>query len=297
MKRFKMTFFAAIAFFIVLGATEIVLRIAHVAEWNPLYTTRGLKAEPDPYRFWKLSNDEIRMASGQCKVVCLADSVTVMSQRRGYPDLLSVKATERGGPALSVFNAGVPEYTSYQGRVYLEREIARTKPEIVTIHFGWNDHADSPSRMTDRQRGKVSPRLFLIYQFANSSRIFRLIGSAAASARKPSVRVTPDEYRKNLVAMVKLVRSWGGMPILVTAPAVESGEDWVPIHRRYQIITRDTAAKEKTMLLDLARAFGQRKELFLDPTSDACHFSREGDDLAAGLLADLIVANELCGKN
>jgi len=292
LSKLKTFCFAAAAFILAFTTLEIGLRLFNAAEVRPLYTAEGVV--PDPYRFWKLPGKIVKFKPDQCKVLCLADSVTVMNAGRGYPDLLARKVMERGGPAVSVFNGGVPEYSSYQGRVYLERELARYKPDVVVIHFGWNDHWESPNRMTDASRGSTSTALEKIYSAAGHFRIFRWIQRTLALRRPSMVRVPPEDYLANLSSMAKFASSWGGRPIMVTAPALQREEQWAPIHLRYQEITREAATQSGALLLDLADSFGQKPEMYLNPATDPCHFSALGEDLTASLLADLIVIHGLC---
>jgi lysophospholipase L1-like esterase len=113
--------------------------------------------------------------------------------------------------------------------------------------------------------------------------------------RRPKVfRVPPEEYEENLKVMVAFTKSWGGQTVLATAPAYGLEDVWAPIHARYQEITRKAAKESGALLLDLAAAFNARPELFLDAQTDHCHFSRDGDALAASLLADMIVKEKLC---
>jgi lysophospholipase L1-like esterase len=94
-------------------------------------------------------------AEGTFRVLCVGDSVTfgyrvpvVWAEHpdrfdrnaRPYPMLLEARLREANpGRDVEVVALAVPGYSSYQGRLWLAREIERLRPDLVTTLFGWND--------------------------------------------------------------------------------------------------------------------------------------------------------------
>lgn len=106
----------------------------------------------------------------------------------------------------NVINAGVPGYTSHQGKVYLElllKKLSRSglKIDYVTIYFGNNDCTYNQSEDRLRLEAKIPSR---------SSR---------------GERVTVEDYHKNLKSMIETCRDYGIKPILII-PLIHY--DWEP---------------------------------------------------------------------
>ncbi|HYY41864.1 MAG TPA: SGNH/GDSL hydrolase family protein [Pyrinomonadaceae bacterium] len=96
-----------------------------------------------------------RKQAGALRVVCLGDSVTfgyrvpvVFPQHPEayapdwlpYPMLLERRLRAANpGRQIEVIALAVPGYTSYQGLLWLRRDIAALQPDVVTVCFGWND--------------------------------------------------------------------------------------------------------------------------------------------------------------
>ena len=41
---------------------------------------------------------------------------------------------------VEVVNGGIPGYTSYQGRLFLETVLSDVKPDMLLCMYGWNEH-------------------------------------------------------------------------------------------------------------------------------------------------------------
>ncbi len=109
----------------------------------------------------------------------------------------------------NVINSGVPGYTSYQGRRYLEtllREISgkQMRVDYVTIFFGNNDCTYN--------------------QFEDKVRI----DHKKPSEQNDGERVTTEDFRKNLISMIEITREYGTKPILIVPPV---HYDWEPCIR------------------------------------------------------------------
>jgi lysophospholipase L1-like esterase len=292
----KKAAYALLTLALVFAAGELILRAfgyrgdPRVVDFR-FQITGDLIGEPDPVRFWRLPNVAPHFQGAAPRIICLADSVTVMEHGRGWPELLpdALRAAGYAKPA-QVFNAGVPEYTSYQGLRYFETELLATRPNIVTVEFGWNDHWPSPVNRPDSAVQVPRPTVFALHQHLIRLRLYRLLRTAILPAPNPKVlRVPPDDYRQNLRRIAELVRGQGGQMILLTAPYLDNPFGWVALHRTYIDATRQAAGELQAPLVDLADVFLHRRDLFLDPRNDQCHFNKSGAEIVAQAVAAVIV--------
>ncbi|MBU1203747.1 MAG: hypothetical protein KKG60_01630 [Nanoarchaeota archaeon] len=106
----------------------------------------------------------------------------------------------------NVINAGVPGYTSYQGRKNLKRLLKKLatdniKVDYVTIYFGNNDCAYN--KIEDRVR----------------------IDRKQPSERNSGERVSVKDYKRNLKSIIETAREYGVKPVLIVPPV---HYDWEP---------------------------------------------------------------------
>lgn len=293
--------FAALTFVLVLGAAEAALRVAKYQGEPAVMDFRlrvqgELFGEPDSVRFWRLPGVEPHFTGDAARIVCLADSVTVMEQGRGWPDRLPGNLIERGyAKPVQVFNAGVPAYSTHQGVLYLDRELMQWDPHLVTIQFVWNDHWESLTGVPDKHIQLPGPRLLELQKTLAHVRLYRLLRSAMVDMPQPTgePRVTLDDFSENLRRMVRRVRAQQGRVILLTAPYLDGPWDWLPRHLEYNDAVRLVAAEMDVTLVDTAADFLTRRDLFFWPDTDACHFNADGAVVVAQAVADAIIANGL----
>ena len=117
-----------------------------------------------------------------------------------YSDLM------RGQLLVNVINAGVPGYTSLQGKKYLEDLLKRLAskgiiPDYVTIYFGNNDCTYN--------------------QFEDKLRLDFKKGSPESRGERVSVQ----DYKKNIAQMIETVKEYGAKPIIIV-PLVRY--EWEP---------------------------------------------------------------------
>lgn len=260
-----------------------------------------LYGEPDAKRFWRLRDRNPSFTGDAPRIVCMADSASIMEiwgkeEGKGWPDRLPQALKEAGyeGQA-QVFNAGVPEYTSFQGLQFLEHELLAYGPKIVTIQFGWNDHW--PSRMGKPDREVVPPpAVVMAFQKRfGRLRLYRLLRTwiKPLPVNSDVLRVPLDHYEYNLRRMVELVRAQNGYAVLITAPYLEGPWGWRGLHRDYNDKTRQVAEQTGAPLVDIADAFLHEPGLFIDPDVDQCHFNAEGAKLLVRAVAKLIIKQKL----
>lgn len=240
------------------------------------------------------------------RVAALGDSCTVAGDSP-YPAQLGARLASGRGPRFEVWNAGVGSWSSYQGRRLLETRLARYRPDVVTVYFGWNDHwlawaapDKDLSRLLDRQfsRLRVMERSRLLQGMLRLAD--RARGGPRFSASTP-LRVSLEDYRENLGAIVRQVRVGGGEAVLVTAPTALTPEHPVTlalceqthnffdprrireVHDAYNAQVRAVAEELGAPLVDAAARFDRRpgaERLF----KDGIHLTAEGHRVLAEML-------------
>ena len=150
--------YAAVLILAVLLALEGAARLLPEAKRPDLSTVAfdqvavGNLYVPDADLFWRLrpglatffNGNRLRTSSlgfrgpepGDPKVLCLGDSVAFgysVEEPEAWPHLLARAS------GLEVLDAGVPGYSTYQGRVLLAQLLVRFRPRVVALSFGYND--------------------------------------------------------------------------------------------------------------------------------------------------------------
>lgn len=138
----------------------------------------------------------------------------------------------------NVINAGVPGFTSYQGKKYLElllKKLSRSgvKVDYVTIYFGNNDGTYNHYEDKVRLDAKVAS------EFSNGE------------------RVTVEDFKRNVISMIETCRDYGIRPIVIVPPV---HYDWEPgirsdKHREESLeVLRNLGDSVLAMELERARA-------------------------------------------
>ena len=76
---------------------------------------------------------------GEFRVLALGDSCTFLGEPLPWPDLLARQLTSARGEGVRVLNAGVPAYSSLQGRRLLDSRLEELQPDVVTRPLGVED--------------------------------------------------------------------------------------------------------------------------------------------------------------
>lgn len=208
--------------------------------------------------------------------------------------------------SIEVLNAGVPGYSSHQGKIYFADELIKLKPDMVLIMFGWNDHFVAGGSIRDSQQ-KMAGGIVLWFQNTlnrlHSYRYLRkLILSSTAKGQPARLddtestrRVTADEFYDNLKEIIATARQNDIEPILLVPPAasVENyfGGGYSPLHvlhQRYQEQVRKAAVYLQTPIVDLQSVFDVHRNLFDDAEADPIHFNEKGHRVAAKAIAEVI---------
>jgi lysophospholipase L1-like esterase len=181
------------------------------------------------------------------RVVCLGDSVSfgyrvplVFPERpeewrrheRPYPALAEAALREEIEGA-EVVPLAVPGYSSHQGRLWLESEIASLSPDVVTACFGWND---ASLRAVDDATAMVASRAPLRRRLTSSQLLMRLSLALAPEAERPAVadwrpRVDRDAFLENHRAIAASARAHGAR-FVALAPVLRDPEAFPDAARR-----------------------------------------------------------------
>jgi len=298
--------FAVLAVLCAFLLAEIGLRLAGFRAPAPVLDYRlrlsgDLHGEPDAHRFWRLPNRAPHFGEDAFKIICLADSVTVMENGRGYPEDLPAAFAHAGFPGgVEVFNAGVPEYTVFQGRVYLERELLAFGPDLVTVQFGINDHWPAPGGVPDALVKMPRPALLKLHRALLASRSYQALRTATLAAGRDSgpkpLRVGKTRYVENLEKIADLCKREKARVVFVLAPYLDKTQGWAPLHREYMALTLATGERLGVPVVDVTARFRFSPELFLDPARDDVHFNRRGGPIIAGAIADALIPMLQTGK-
>jgi lysophospholipase L1-like esterase len=211
------------------------------------------------------------------RVLCLGDSVTYGV---GLPIQDTWPSQLARDTRFEVFNAGVPGYTSYQGRVLYNLRCADLEPDIIVVEFGLNDVASWPAVMgdgrvylTDRERAltvRVHDPWFRLVQWMLSFRLPETDFPQQVTGYAEKPRVSVDEFRENLLSLGRKAPQ----TVFLTWPLREefdlSSEKTLPIntYRRYRQAIRSLAA-DGYIVIDVPEVFRRTglppAKLFLDP--------------------------------
>jgi lysophospholipase L1-like esterase len=215
-----------------------------------------------------------------------------------WTKLLEDRLNKIIAPDAEVINAGIPGYSSHQGRI-LFNELLSLQPDVVLIMFGWNDHWRAGQDISDAEQ-KSPPELILKLQNTFSRlRLYKLMRQVMLTVSEDTTivrmgdingkrRVSPDEFFENLKAIVTLARQNGIKPVLLIPP-IASLENYQLgavsplhlLHQRYQEQVLRASQYLMAPVVDLQSVFDRHRDLFDDPLNDPIHFNERGHLLAA----------------
>lgn len=204
-----------------------------------------------------------------------------------------------------ISNASVPGYSSYNGRMFVENYLEKIDADILLIAFGWNDIAHD--FVNDKTEGKswviydISYKGVMIY-----SRTIQYIHKFGRRLNRPSktiatnwkrsefpLRVPPEDFRENMIEMVKHCRDLKVEPVFVSLPRQRSSktlERRMQLFDKYMDILRDLSSELNVHLADVDQVFQQfpSLEFFPNPEVDFSHPNPEGQRLMAEVIASTL---------
>ena len=176
------------------------------------------------------------------RIVCLGASPTFgwgVSEDQTYSRRLERLLRHKpGGTAdVEVINAGVIGYSSHQGLRLFREKIAALSPDIITVSYVINDvdkyRFYRSNGLSDRELPDKNVILVKLENLLDKSRAVRLLRKFIAGHQSAAVknfgrsgtgrynekrRVSPEDYRANLKAIIHAARERGIRVVLVKMP-------------------------------------------------------------------------------
>ena len=202
-----------------------------------------------------------------------------------------------------VINAGIPGYTSFQGKKFLFDELLVLQPEAVIITFGWNDHWAGIDGKPDSEHKMPNQGLLSLQNLLNRTNLYRFIRKIILSySTKPETlpfdqvpgirRVPRREFVSNLTEIIDTLNQHGIQSLLVVPPVPTPAEYYGGrksnlhiLHEAYQEDIRLVAVRTGTTLVDLQPLFDQYRNLF---PVDPIHYNVQGSELVSRALYEAI---------
>ncbi len=268
------------------------------------------------------------------RVLTLGDSCTFLGEPLPWPEVLQRRLAGRG-QRVRVLNAGVPAYSSLQGRRLLESRLQELAPDVVTVYFGWNDHwratVKPDAEFPVRHEGVVTAQSLLsrtrLYQGLHyllkgrgqrqesNARVppFDAAADLSAAAVRQPLRVPLEQFEDNLRAMVATARGGGARVVLITAPTMlrpdnvpeyllahgfvaRGGEPVDVLHARYAAAVRRVARQTGAALVDAAADFAAMEDEGRSlMRADGIHLTASGIERMAALVAAALPAAQSSG--
>lgn len=270
---------------------------------NQTVTSQFFNGRTYRFNFMGLRGDDFDKAKTKPRIIALGNSCTFgwsVTEEEIFTTLLKNQLHYK----YQVINAGIPGYTSFQGRIFYESKIAELQPDILLILFAWNDQWLAANDIPDKDQ-KFPPQMIIkaqnLLSHLHGYRLLkRLLLStfekdpdSLFSKADPVSRVGLDDFYENLKAICREASSNGTVPILLTSPAPSLEKYYVPgsvshlhsYHDKYNRVIRKLANDESIEMVDLAVEFDKHGGLFDDADYDPIHFNASGHNLAAFLIA------------
>jgi len=263
-----------------------------------------------------LRGPEIQKDKPDLRILALGNSCTFgwgVPYEQTWVSLLQNLIEKKEDIQTEVICAGVPGYSSHQGKIFFEKELLGLEPDIVLIMFGWNDQWSAGQGITDAEQETPSEWIIYIHNLLSPLKLYqavrKIILTMCDDEKKAEIgdlsstcRVGIDQFYMNLRSIVRTAQNNNIQPILLIPPVASLGiyidADSSPLHakhKRYQNEIRRLGQKENVPVVDLQTLFDNYNTLFDDAYSDPVHFNAQGHGVAA-LTIDSIINNPIYSK-
>jgi lysophospholipase L1-like esterase len=242
-------------------------------------------------------------SDGPKRVVVMGDSVA-FGASTSFPELLA----QQLGSRFEVLNFGVPGYTIVQGLRQFESDVAKLKPDVVIIAYGWNDHWLAKGGLPDEDRRPARAKPSPLLRLRLVQGMWAVIGAAAPKENvlDAPARVPLLSYRSNLDAFIAKVQALGAKPIVVALPSgladgdfpeyliasgfTRSATEAIADHRAYADTARQAALHSLVDFVDLQPSF-ERPDGVVPGLlrADKIHMTDAGNARIAGTLRDYLI--------
>ena len=244
------------------------------------------------------------------RVVCMGGSTTFglgVGDTRCYPRQLEL-ALNRLDPQKrewDVINAGVTDYSTFQGAALAERWLPRLRPDIVLFNYSFGDHQRASHEIADADLHVGAGWSIAFENAAMRSaacqwgrRLWQMIsppGTPDTSTTTPEWRVNITDFNANIEHLVRAADRVHAHSIVVSSPI-----SWPPpgkddnsglfhYHHRYHRIAKYAALYNGADYCELANLFNLHPEFFDDPVHDNELFNERGHAYAGEILAQFIL--------
>lgn len=252
--------------------------------------------KPDPDLYWKLKpecsfsfrlpNESIinykinkagfrgeesqsKSREGKLRIICAGDSSTFgfnLNLEDTYPYRLSrIIENQSKEKNAEVINAGVWCYSSYQGRLFIEKELVRLEPDILLLSYGFNDsqlmnYPDSQKKKI-KNESRFSKKMKLLFSCRCLGSFLSFLGKkgifVSLSGEVP--RVNLDEFSSNIDKIISLCKSKGIKLIFLPIS--------VPV--KYADIMEKSARDNNIVYIDMEACLKTRYDKFLKERSSS----------------------------
>jgi len=236
------------------------------------------------------------------RIACVGGSTTQGVGGNSYPSELQKLLDASGAGEVEVLNFGVAGWTSAESLVNYALLAQDFEPDVVLVHHAVNDLL--PRRIPDFRsdyrhfrkpwsQPELGPELRFLVESSEAvasvlarRQMGALIENFVARQAPTGWRPDPDApftgssetFLRNLRALCVLVRSHGGVPVLLTMPAGPEGEPWrLQGIREHNADVREFAASEQVLLVDLEATFERHSENLEPEFLDFVHLTRKGE--------------------
>lgn len=333
---------SAISLILFLAVTEGALRLtAHFnkKQTDALLSEMGGPHEKDYLLFWKLRPSEkngvnsrgyrgleknVKKPDGVYRIIVLGDSCAYgmwVGWKETYSFLLEEKLNHDRSRKYEVINAGVPGYSSYQGKMYFKNRLLEYHPDMIIIGFGFNDLSDAikfkdseiPLRTSSMITADNILNKFMFYRYfkklvyfarfklkapeqrlcaesdAEFDKIENLPALVDAQEKKLLLysklkRVPPRDFYDNIIEMIRAAESKNIKVALLTLPSLNGSFG-------YARLVRLMAKERDVMLIDLIEEFEKRNANKRGYFIDYNHYNPKGHGLIADILREKLLLN------
>lgn len=249
---------------------------------------------------------------GGFRIICLGNSNTFgwkQSQENAYPQQLQRLFDQNlPGQKIEVINAGITGYSSYQGKLFLRKDILGFKPDLVLVNYGWNDLLPAKFGIADKNQ-KMPPQWILDSQnILSRTRLYQLLKSfwvSRFSGKKGiepgASRVSLEDFQQNLIEIERLCRGNSIKVVFLTNPVpnleayrgLGKFSNIQLINQAYNNVIRDLVESHNFKVLDISALFEKQEDVFGNPLADYIHYNARGHGIVAQAIYDYLVAGGL----
>lgn len=252
----------------------------------------------------------IEKPADRMRVVCMGGSTTFglgVGNARCYPRQLetALNHLDPQKRRWDVINAGVTDYSTFQGIALAERWLPQLNPDIVLFNFSFGDHQRASHEIADADQKFGPAWAFSLENTLMRSaacqwgrRLWQTIsppGVPDTSGTTPEWRVNITEFNANFEHLLRAAKQVQARSIVISSPI-----SWPPpgkddysglfhYHHRYHRIAEYAALYSDAEYCDLANLFNLHPEFYDDPVHNNELFNERGHAYAGEILAQFIL--------